>query len=109
MASSSSTTSSLSLSAAALHHLITVVSVKLNLTNYLVRRMQILPLIESLKVKDLITEGLPEEVETGDKGKTDSKYDDLREKDLLLRSWITGTLSKEVLYMVVGCTTTKQI
>lgn len=60
MASSSSTTISLTLSATTLHHLITIVSVKLNLNDYLVWHMQILPLIESLKVKDLIIEGVPE-------------------------------------------------
>ena len=105
MARSSSTLISLILSATALYHLITIVSVKLNLTNYLVWHMQILPLIESLKVKDLITEGLPAKKETDKECEADSEYEmyseTLKEKDLLLRSWITGTLSEEVLYLVV--------
>lgn len=71
--------------------------------------MQILPLIEILKVKDLITEGLPAKKETDKEGEANSKYETSKEKDLLLRSWITGTLSEEVLYLIVGCNTAKEI
>ena len=109
MAGSSSTSNSLSLSATALHHLITIVFVKLNLTNYLVWRMQILPLIESFKVKDLLVNGLPAENKNDDKGEAGPNIETLKEKDLLLKSWITGTLFEEVLYLVVGCTMAKAV
>ena len=71
--------------------------------------MQILPLIESLKVKDLLIRGLPTKSESDDEGKADANYEALQEKDHLVRSWITGTLSEDVLYLVVGCTTAKDM
>ena len=71
--------------------------------------MQILPLIESLKVKDLLINGLPANDKNDDKGEADPGIETLKEKDLLLRSWITGTLSEEALYHVDGFTTAKEI
>lgn len=43
--------------------------------------MQILPLIESLKVKDLITEGLPAKKGIDKEGEADSEYETSKEKD----------------------------
>jgi hypothetical protein len=50
---------SFSLSTSNLHQLIAVVSVKLNSTNYLIWRMQIFPLIRSLKLMDHLTKEAP--------------------------------------------------
>jgi hypothetical protein len=57
MASSST---SFSLSAANLHNLITIVSVKLKASNYLIWRMQILPLIQSLQLMNHLTDDAPD-------------------------------------------------
>ena len=71
--------------------------------------MQVFPLIESLKVKDFIIKGLPAKKETNKEDETNSEYEMPKEKNLMLVSWITWTLSEEVIYLVVGCNTAKEI
>jgi len=61
--------------------------------------------------KTIITE---EDTSSSDKnsGKTSDKgseNDDREEKDVLLRSWISGTLSEETMYLIVGCNTAKEM
>ena len=46
----------------------------------------------------------------GEKGAEDSNIiDDWEEKDVLLRSWISGTLIEENMYLIVGCSTAKKM
>uniref|UniRef100_A0A5B6YY77 Retrotransposon Copia-like N-terminal domain-containing protein n=1 Tax=Davidia involucrata TaxID=16924 RepID=A0A5B6YY77_DAVIN len=99
-----------SLSTSNLHHLITIVSVKLSASNYLIWRMQILPLIQSLKLMDHLNGSPPIKTMTTDnKEVPNPKFDDWQYVDLLLRSWITGTLSEEALGHVVGMITAKDV
>uniref|UniRef100_M0ZT10 Uncharacterized protein n=1 Tax=Solanum tuberosum TaxID=4113 RepID=M0ZT10_SOLTU len=35
--------------------------------------------------------------------------DDWEEKDVLLRSWISGTLTEESVYLILGSSTTKEM
>ncbi|KAH0665562.1 hypothetical protein KY285_026768 [Solanum tuberosum] len=41
--------------------------------------------------------------------KDSGTIDDWKEKDMLLRSWISGTLTKESMYLTVGCSTAKEM
>lgn len=106
-----SASSNVSLSAQGLHHLINIVSIKLNPANYLVWKTQILPLIESLKVAKYLHQEPPAELSTSDKGEAvpNPALEQWKEQDLLLRSWITGILPEESLYLVVGCKTSRDV
>ncbi|OIS99603.1 hypothetical protein A4A49_23651 [Nicotiana attenuata] len=93
------------ISTASLHHLIASCPVKLKPSNYLIWRTQMMQLIQVIRLNYLI-EGKPEIIniegasESSDKdsGKevdkaSDKKaVDDWAEKDVLLRSWISGTI-----------------
>ena len=47
---------------------------------------------------------------TGEKGAEDNNIvDEWEEKDVLLRSWISGTLIEENMYLIVGCLTAKDM
>lgn len=100
-----------SLPVQSLHHLISILSIKLNTSNYLIWRTQILPLIQSLGVENHLQEESPAEFTVNDKGEkvANSLFTTWKEKDLLLQSWLTGTLSEEALYYVVGCNTAKDV
>ena len=51
-----------------------------------------------------------EETVAGEKGAEDNNIvDDWEEKDVLLRSWISGTLTEESMYLIVGCSTAKEM
>jgi hypothetical protein len=102
---------SFSLSTSNLHHLIAVVSVKLNSTNYLIWRMQIFPLIQSLKLIDHLTKEAPAAMKVQESGEPilNPKYEEWQQVDLLLRSWVTGTLSEEALGHVVGMNTAREV
>uniref|UniRef100_A0A2N9F7M8 Reverse transcriptase Ty1/copia-type domain-containing protein n=1 Tax=Fagus sylvatica TaxID=28930 RepID=A0A2N9F7M8_FAGSY len=78
---------SFSLSAGNLHNLITVVSVKLKASNYLIWRMQIFPLIQSLQLINHLIDDAP--------------------KSTILKE--SGTISEEALGHVVGMTTAREI
>lgn len=41
--------------------------------------------------------------------KDSGNIDDWEEKDVLRRSWISGTLTKESMYLIVGCSTAKDV
>uniref|UniRef100_A0A2N9HE41 Retrotransposon Copia-like N-terminal domain-containing protein n=1 Tax=Fagus sylvatica TaxID=28930 RepID=A0A2N9HE41_FAGSY len=102
---------SLSLSPANLHKLITIVSVKLKASNYLIWQMQILPLIQSLQLMNHLTNAAPDSMILKESGDLipNPKIQEWRNTDLLLRSWITGTLSEEALGHVVGMTTAREV
>lgn len=38
-----------------------------------------------------------------------NKSDEWAEQDVLLRSWISRTMSEESMYLIVGCTTAKKM
>ena len=51
-----------------------------------------------------------EKTVAGEKGAKDSNIiDKWEEKDVLLRSWISGTLTEEIMYLIVGCSTAKEM
>ena len=102
---------SFSLSASNLHNLISIVSVKLNATNYLIWQMQIFPLIQSLKLMNHLTDDAPESKILKESGESipNPKFDERVNIDLLLCSWITGTLSEEALGHVVGMNTAQEV
>ncbi|KAH0767910.1 hypothetical protein KY285_003781 [Solanum tuberosum] len=51
-----------------------------------------------------------EETVAGEKGAKDNNIvDDWEEKDVLLSSWISGTLTEESIYLIVGCSTAKEM
>jgi hypothetical protein len=108
MASSST---SFSLSAANLHNLITIVSVKLKATNYLIWRMQIIPLIQSLQLMNHLTENAPGSkiLKESSEAIPNPKFDEWMNTDLLLRRWIIGTLLEEALGHVVRMTIAREV
>jgi hypothetical protein len=99
------------LSMSNLHNLITAVPPKLNSKNYLVWRMTILPLIQNLKLMNHLTHDPPEATTTDESNKEvlNPKYEEWQSTDLLLRSWITGTLSEEALGHIVGQNTAREV
>ena len=106
-----SSQSSLLLCLNSLHHLISIISVKLNSSNYPIWKAQILPLIQSLGVEGHLKSAPPVEVILNDKDETvpNPAFTSWKYRDLLLKSWMTGTLSEEALYYVVGCNTARDI
>lgn len=48
-------------------------------------------------------------IDDGSKDAHSSELATWAEQDLLLRNWITGTLSENALYLVVGCTSSKEL
>ncbi|OIT35490.1 hypothetical protein A4A49_02714 [Nicotiana attenuata] len=93
-------------STASLHHLIASCPVKLKPSNYLIWRTQMMQLIQVMRLNYLI-EGKPEiinvegtsesSVKNSGKGvDKDSTAADWAEKNVLLRSWISGTMSEEI-------------
>ena len=102
---------SFSLSAGNLHNLITVVSVKLKASNYLIWRMQIFPLIQSLQLMNHLIDDAPESTILKESSEKipNPKFIDWMNTDLLLISWITGTISEEALGHVVGMTTAREV
>ena len=102
---------SFSLSTSNLHQLIAVVYVKLNSTNYLIWRMQIFPLIQSLKLIKHLTEDAPAATSIEESGKQipNQKFEEWQQVDLLLRSWVIETLPEEALGHVVGMNTAREV
>lgn len=100
-----------SLTAQTLHQVISIVSIELTATNYVVWKIQILHLIESLKVaKYSHQEPSAEWSTTLDKGKDvpNSAFDQRKEQDRP-RSGITGTLSEVWQPRISGKTLKKTI
>ncbi|KAH0717677.1 hypothetical protein KY285_013708 [Solanum tuberosum] len=102
------------MSTSLLHQLIVACSIKLKPVNYLIKRTHISQLIQ-------ITENEPSKssCSTGqtagkvvvvEKDAKDSgTIDDWKEKDMLLMSWISGTLTEENMDLTVGCSTAKKV
>ncbi|KAH0696076.1 hypothetical protein KY289_013558 [Solanum tuberosum] len=100
-----------------LHQLIVACSIKSKPTNY----TQISQLIHVMKQTYLITENEPSKtscstgqtagkvVEVEKDAKDSDTIADWKEKNLLLRSWISSTLTENSMYLIVGCLTTKEM
>jgi len=90
---------SFTLSICNLHSLITTISTKLNSKNYLVWQMTFVPLTQNLKLMNHLTHGPPDTTTTNEANKEvpNPKYEEWQSIDLLLRSWIIGTLLEEAL------------
>ncbi|KAH0753619.1 hypothetical protein KY290_023889 [Solanum tuberosum] len=106
-----SNTTFMSLSTSSLHHLIAACLVKLKPTNYLIWRTQIMQLMQVMKVTNLIkgerqsstTDGKEKLIKGKEKEDLESLWE---EKDVLLRTWISRTMTEESMYLIVGCSTT---
>lgn len=93
------------MSTSSLHQLIAACSIKLKPTNYLIWRTQISQLIRVMKLTYLIYEPSKSSCSTRqtagkvvaiEKDAKDSgTIDDWKEKDVLLKSWISSTLTEE--------------
>jgi hypothetical protein len=73
--------------------------------------MTILPLIQNLKLMNHLTHGPPEATTTNESNKEvpNPEYEEWQSTDLLLCSWITGTLSKEAHGHIIGQNTTYEV
>uniref|UniRef100_A0A2N9FA52 Uncharacterized protein n=1 Tax=Fagus sylvatica TaxID=28930 RepID=A0A2N9FA52_FAGSY len=73
--------------------------------------MQIFPLIQNLKLIKHLTEDAPAATSIEESGKQipNQKFEEWQQVDLLLRSWVTGTLSEEALGHVVGMNTAREV
>ncbi|KAH0679474.1 hypothetical protein KY284_020559 [Solanum tuberosum] len=109
MASSSNTT--LALSPSSLHQLIAICSIKLKPLNYLVCRIQVLQLIHTLKIDEIIKGELPSQniLDEKDEPIPNPKFTTWEDHDVLVRSWLSGTMTEESIFLIIGCTTVKQI
>ncbi|KAF3776070.1 hypothetical protein EJ110_NYTH47601 [Nymphaea thermarum] len=88
------------------------VSIKLSQTNFLLWKTQVLGLIESQDLQGFINGeiAVPDQyVINGNKREINPDYLQWKKSDRLLRGWITGTLSEEVLGHVVGLETSEQV
>ncbi|KAF8391041.1 hypothetical protein HHK36_023341 [Tetracentron sinense] len=95
------------------------VSIKLTQTNYLLWRTQILGLIESQELTGFINGEAVAPLEmivapdsssaTGEKMIVNPDFVAWRRSDRLLRGWITGTLNEDVLSLVVGLESSKEV
>ncbi|KAF8390395.1 hypothetical protein HHK36_024921 [Tetracentron sinense] len=95
------------------------VTIKLTQSNFLLWKTQVLGLIESQEMMGFIDGEYPipdrqitipdTEVVDGKNVTINPAYNLWRRSDRLLRGWITGTLSEEVLGMVVGLETASEV
>lgn len=72
-------------------------------------------LIQAMKLTSFIKEGKAESstIVTVGRGSTTSEIVEVmnawEEKDVLLRSWISGTMTEESMYLIVGCFSAKEM
>lgn len=90
------------------------VSIKLTQTNYLLWKTQMLGLIESQNLVGFIDGEYPQPDQQilssdGKSQETNPEYVRWRNSDRLLRGWITGTLSEEILGHAVGLETSAAV
>ncbi|KAH0730858.1 hypothetical protein KY289_002046 [Solanum tuberosum] len=102
------------MSTSSLLQLIAACSIKLKPSNYLIKRTQISQLIqitenEPSKCSCFTRQTAGKVVAVENDAKDSGNIDDWKEKDVLLRSWISGTLTEESMYLIVGCSAAKKI
>ncbi|KAF3785122.1 hypothetical protein EJ110_NYTH29107 [Nymphaea thermarum] len=88
------------------------VSLKLTQSNFLLWKTQLLGLIESQNMRGFINGNYPKPAEFITRNNefiANIDFLEWKKSDSLLRGWITGTLSEEVLGLVVGLETSKEV
>ena len=78
--------------------------------NQLIQVMRLTYLITETHKATCSTGQTLEKTAAGEKDAEDTNIvDDWEEKDVLLRSWISGTLTEESMYLIVGYSTVKEM
>ena len=78
--------------------------------NQLIQVMRLTYLITETHKATCSTGQTLEKTAAGEKDAEDTNIvDDWEEKDVLLRSWISGTLTEESMYLIVGYSTAKEM
>lgn len=112
MASSSSSQSQPKLSIQSFHQCSSLISIKLTSNNYLIWKSQVLPLVRSLGLEHhVITDAsFPSIVNTDDGKKVPNpEFLQWQNNDGLLMTWLRGMMSEEVLSMVTGGLTAREV
>ena len=76
--------------------------------NRLIQVMRLTYLITETHKATCSTGQTLEKTAAGEKDDTNI-IDEWEEKNVLLRSWISGTLTEESMYLIVGCSTAKEM
>ncbi|KAH0645347.1 hypothetical protein KY284_033231 [Solanum tuberosum] len=102
------------MSTSSLHQLIAACSIKLKPANYLIKRTQTSQLIhitENEPSKSSCSTGhaVGKVVAVKNYAKDSGTINDWKEKDVLLKSYISSTLTEENMYLIVGCSTAKEM
>lgn len=84
------------LSPSSLHQLIAICPIKLKPSNYLVWRTQLLQIMQALKIDKIIKDDPPLQKIENEKEKyiPNSKFAEWQDRDVLVRSWMYGTIQK---------------
>ncbi|ESR41525.1 hypothetical protein CICLE_v10013389mg, partial [Citrus x clementina] len=108
---SSKTTSTVSFPYPSTLNISNFVSLKLTQNNYMLWKTQISGLIESQDMGEFVLKSTVEAEASTTKQEYVMNYDYImwRRSDRLLRGWIVGTLSEEVLGLVVGIETSAAV
>lgn len=61
--------------------------------------------MQTLKVDKVIKEDPPSETIENEKGEANlnPKYIEFEEHDVLVRSWLSGTMTEESMFLIIGC------
>ncbi|KAH0636166.1 hypothetical protein KY290_036588 [Solanum tuberosum] len=67
--------------------------------------------MQTLKIGDIIVKEPPSMVVVNEKDEEviNPKFLEWEEKDVLVRSWLTGTMTEESIFLIIGCISAKQI
>ncbi|KAH0647646.1 hypothetical protein KY290_033637 [Solanum tuberosum] len=67
--------------------------------------------MQILKVTSIIKDEAPSETIENAQGEQspNPKFVDSEERDVLVRSWISGTMTEESIFLIIGCSIAKQI
>ncbi|XP_075088534.1 uncharacterized protein LOC142170506 [Nicotiana tabacum] len=67
--------------------------------------------MQTLKVGDIRVKDPPPAVVMNEREEENpnSKFLEREERDVLIRSWLTGTMTEESMFLIIGCTSAKQI
>ena len=112
MASSSSSQSQPKLVIQSFHQCSSLISIKLTSNNYLIWKSQVLPLVRSLGLEHhvIIDASFPSTVNTNDGKKVPNpEFLQWKNNDGLLMTWLMGMMSEEVLSMVTGGLTAREV
>ena len=67
--------------------------------------------MQTLKICDIIVKNPPTAVLANEKEEeiSNPKFLEWEERDVLVRSWLKGTMTEESMFLIIGCTSAKQI